>query len=105
MNLSTVAELRLRADGVMGVHAALRLTARSFLSCHIYEDTAPIVGLVDEHVSIALTVPDPDQVTPADVEVARSLAAVVARYIAELENGIAAQDGNSSAAAASDVAA
>ena len=103
MILSTVAELRFRPDGVAGVHPALRLTARSFLSCHVYPDTAPIVGLVAEHVSIALTVPDPDQVTPADVEVARALAAVVARYITELENRIAAQDDNS--AAAGDVAA
>jgi hypothetical protein len=101
--LSTVAELRLRPDGVAGVHAALRLTGRSFLSCHVYEDTAPIVGLVDEHVSVALSVADPDKVTPADVEVARSLAAVVARYIAELEHRIAAQ--NTSSAAAGDVAA
>jgi hypothetical protein len=104
MILSTVAELRLRPDGVAGVHAALRLTARSFLSCHVYPDTAPIIGLVDEHVSVALTVPDPDQVTPQDVELARSLSAVVARYITELETRIAAQDDTSSAAAG-DVAA
>jgi pterin-4a-carbinolamine dehydratase len=74
------------------VHASLRLTSRSHLACHAYEDTAPIVSLTDEHVSIALTVPDPDQVTPEDVDVARSLAAVVARYITELEHRIAVQD-------------
>ena len=92
MILPTVAELRFRPDGVAGVHASLRLTSRSHLYCHAYEDTAPIVALTDEHVSVAVTVPDPDQVTPDDVELARSLAAVVARYITELENRIAAQD-------------
>jgi hypothetical protein len=91
MILPTVAELRFRPDGVAGVHTALRLTGRSHLACHAYGDTAPIVSLTDEHVSIALTVPDPDQVAPGDVEVARRLAAVVARYITELENRIAAQ--------------
>jgi hypothetical protein len=102
MILSTVAELRFGPDGVAGVHASLRLTGQSRLACHVYEDSAPIVSLTDAHVSIALSVPDPDQVTPGDVEVARSLTAVVARYIAELEHRIAAQ-GNS--AAAGDVAA
>src|SRR5689334_22088113 len=102
MILPTVAELRFRPDGVAGVHAALRLTSRSHLICHAWEDTAPVVALTDEHVSIAVTVSDPDQVTPGDVELARSLAAVVARYVTELENRIAAQGNH---AAAGDVAA
>jgi hypothetical protein len=102
MILPTVAELRFRPEGVAGVHAALRLTSRSHLICHAWEDTAPVVALTDEHVSIAVTVPDPDQVTPGDVELARSLAAVVARYVTELENRIAAQGNH---AAAGDVAA
>jgi hypothetical protein len=101
MSLPTVAELRFRPDGVAAVDAALRLSARSYLYCHAYEDSAPIVSVTDAHVSVTLTVPDPDQVTPDDVEVARSLAAVAARYITELENKIAAQD----SAAAGDVAA
>jgi hypothetical protein len=100
MILPTVAELRFRPDGVAGVHAALRLTSRSHLACHAWEDTAPVVALTDEHVSIAVTVPDPDQVTLADVELAHHLASAVARYVAELENRIAAQD-----APAGDVAA
>jgi len=101
MILPTVAELRFRPDGVAGVHAALRLTGRSHLACHAYEDTAPIVSLTDAHVSISLTVPDPDQVSPADVDMARALAAVVARYITVLEDRIAAQN----SPAAGDVAA
>jgi hypothetical protein len=103
MSLPTVAELRFRPDGVAAVAATLRLPARPYLYCHAYEDSAPIVSLTDAHVSVSLTVPEPDQVTVDDVEVARSLAAVVARYITELEHRIAVQ-GNSSAAAG-DVAA
>lgn len=103
MILSTVAELRFCPDGVAGVYGSLRLTSRSRLACHVYEDSAPIMSLTDEHVSIAVSVSDPDQVTPEDVELARSLAAVVARYITELETRIAAQD--QSSAAAGDVAA
>jgi hypothetical protein len=98
MILPTVAELRFRPDGVAGVHAALRLTARSHLICHAWDDTAPVVALTDEHVSIAVTVPDPGQVTPSDVELARSLAGVVARYVAELETRIAAQEQGPAAA-------
>jgi hypothetical protein len=92
MILPTVAELRFRPDGVAAVDAALRLSSSSRLACHVYDDAAPIVSLTDAHVSIALTVPDHDQVTPGDVERARALAAVVARYITELEHRIAAQD-------------
>jgi hypothetical protein len=91
MSLPTIAELRFRPDGVAAVDASLRLSARSYLYCHGYEDGPPIVSLTDEHVSVSLTVPDPDQVTADDVDVARSLAAVVARYIAELKARIAAQ--------------
>jgi hypothetical protein len=92
MSLPSIAELTFRPDGVAAVTAALRLSARSYLYCHAYDDSAPIVSLTDAHVSVSLTVPDPDQVTPTDVEVARSLAAVVARYVTELETRIAAQD-------------
>ena len=101
MSLPTVADLKFRPDGVAAVDATLRLSGRSYLYCHGYEDSAPIVSLTDAHVSVSLTVPDPDQVTPEDVDVARSLAAVVARYLTELETRIAAQD----SPAAGDVAA
>ena len=54
--------------------------------------TAPILSVTDRHVSVSVTVPDPDKVTPEDLDTARRLADAVAAYIAELETRIAAQD-------------
>jgi len=92
MILPTVANIRFRPEGQAAVDASLRLTGRSHMQCCVYDDSAPIVALTDAHVSVSLTVPNPDQVSPADVDLARGLAAVVARYTAELENRIAAQN-------------
>jgi hypothetical protein len=103
MILPTVANIRFRPEGPVGVDASLRLSDRSFIHCCIYADSAPILSLDDQHVSVSITVPDPEQVTPGDVEIARGLARHLDRYIAELESKIAAQDNSS--AAAGDVAA
>jgi hypothetical protein len=72
-------------DHVPEVNATVRLTALSRMYCHTYPDSAPVVSITDAHVKVAVSVPDPDQVTGQDVEHARQLAALLARYVAELE--------------------
>jgi hypothetical protein len=42
-------------------------------------------------VSVTVSVPDRDKITPGDLDTARKLAHVVAAYIAELETRMAAQ--------------
>ncbi len=98
MILPTVANIRFRPEGQAAVDVSLRLTGRSYLQCCVYDDSAPILSLDDAHVSVSITVPDPDQVTPSDVETARDLARHLDRYITELEHRIAAQAGKNTAA-------
>jgi hypothetical protein len=71
-------------DQVPEVNTSVRLTALSRMYCHTYPDSAPVVSITDAHVKVAISVPDPDQVTGQDVERARQLAALVARYVTEL---------------------
>jgi hypothetical protein len=101
MILPTVADIRFRPDGGAAVDACLRMSARTHIHCCVYDDQAPVLAVDDAHVSVSLSVPDRHQVTPQDVALARRLADGIARYIAELENRIAAQD----SAPAGDVAA
>jgi hypothetical protein len=75
------------------VHATVRLTGSSHIYCHTYPDSAPSLSVNDAHVTVAVSVPDPDRVTGQDVELARKLAEVVARYVAELEQLAAANGG------------
>jgi hypothetical protein len=86
------------------VNATVRVRDSSRMYCHTYPDSAPIVSIDDPPIKVAISVPDPDQVTDQDVQHARQLADLLARYIAELEHRAAAardtqpgHDGNDSA--------
>jgi hypothetical protein len=83
--LPTTAYIQFDPDHVPEVNATVRLTALSHMYCHTYPDSAPVVSVTDAHVKVAISVPDPDEVTGQDVERARQLAGLVARYVAELE--------------------
>lgn len=77
--------VRFGPQGVAEVTASVRLTGRSGIYCHLYDDSAPVVQVTDAHVRLSVSVPDPHHVTAEDVARARELAGVVARYVAELE--------------------
>ena len=83
--------IRFGPDGPAGVDAALHLSGCSFIYCHTYPEAPPILSVRDRHVSVRVTVPDSDRVTPEDLDIARRLADAVAAYIAELEARLAAQ--------------
>jgi hypothetical protein len=84
--------VRFSPDGPVGVDAGLHLSASSFVCCHTYPDNPPILSVRDRHVSVRVTVPDSDRVTPEDLDTARRLAEAVAAYISELEHRMAVQD-------------
>ena len=88
--LPSSAYVQFGPDQVPEVNTSVRLTALSRMYCHTYPDSAPVVSITDAHVKVSISVPDPDQVTGRDVEHARQLAALVARYVAELEQLAAA---------------
>jgi hypothetical protein len=85
MALPTVTTIRLSPHGPIRVSAELRLTGDSFIACHTYTDHPPILQVEDEHVSVAIHVPDPKTVTADDLAQAHRLAEALAQYIAELE--------------------
>lgn len=65
-------------------HVSVQLDdARS--TCHVYDDGAPILDVSTGSAFLALTVPDRDAVTDADVAAARDLLAAVREYVAEVE--------------------
>ena len=84
--LTSTASVQFDPGGPAEVSATVRLNGRSRLYCHRYEDSAPILSITDAHVRMSVSVPDPDQVTGQDIEHARQLAALVARYVTELEH-------------------
>jgi hypothetical protein len=88
--LLSTAYVQFGPDQVPEVNASVRLTALSRMYCHTYPDSAPVVSITDAHVKVAISVPDPDQVTGQDVDRARQLAALLARYVTELEHLAAA---------------
>jgi hypothetical protein len=88
--LPSTAYVQFGPDQAPEVSTSVRLTACSRMYCHTYPDSAPVVSITDAHVKVAISVPDPDQVTEQDVERARQLAALVARYVTELEHLAAA---------------
>jgi len=104
MILSSDACVRFRSDGSAGVDASLRVSGGSFIYCHTYPDSAPILSVKDADVSVTLTVPDRDTITAADLGTARQLADAVAAYIAELEHRMAAQVPAAESPAAEDAA-
>ena len=83
--LSSEASVRFIPDGVAGVEASVRLGSFSRIYCHLYSGSAPVLSVIDAHVRLSVSVPDPDHITAQDVARARELAEVVARYVAELE--------------------
>jgi hypothetical protein len=88
--LSTEASVRFGPDDRPSVDAIVRLTSASYIYCHVYDDSSPILSVTDAHVHIAFNVPEPKQVTGQDVTAARRLAAAVVRWVAELEQLAAA---------------
>jgi hypothetical protein len=88
--LASSAYVQFDRDQVPEVNASVRLTASSRMYCHTYPDSAPVVSIVDAPVKVAISVPDPDRVTGQDVQTARQLADLVARYVTELEQLAAA---------------
>ncbi len=89
MGLPTVTTIRLSPKGVAQVNASLRLSGDSFIVCHTYTDHPPILHVEDEHVSVSVSVPDPNAVTADDLAQAHRLADALAAYIAELETHVA----------------
>lgn len=86
--------------GAVEVSATARLNGGSRIYCHVYADSAPVLSVVDEHVRLSVSVPDPDQVTLDDVTWGRLLAEAVAKYVAELERRVSpARDDRSGRAA------
>ena len=90
--VKTSATVRFGASGVVEVEPSIRLSATTFIACHVYDDCAPILAIEDGNVRLSLTVPDTGHVTGADVNRAMALADVVARYIAELGEHVADED-------------
>ena len=84
--LPSTAYVQFGPDQVPEVTTSVRLTDLSRMYCHTYPDSAPVVSITDAHVKVSISVPDPDQVTGQDIEHARQLAALVARYVTELEH-------------------
>jgi hypothetical protein len=99
MALPTVTSIRLYPKGAIQVDAALRLTGDSWINCHIYADEPPILHFEDEHTSVTVSVPSPNQVTADDVAHAHRLADAVAAYIADLEKRVTAPGTSEDAAA------
>ncbi len=87
--LPSDAYVRFGRDGVAGVNSTVRLTGNSHVYCHLYDDQAPIISVDDAHVQMAVSVPDPGQVTEDDVTWARLLAEAVGQYVTELERRVA----------------
>jgi len=83
--VATAASVKFGPNGVAGVDSFVRLTGRTFIYCHTYDDAAPILAIDDTHVKVSLTVPESARVTEQDVSCARQLAEAVARYVTELE--------------------
>jgi hypothetical protein len=88
--LPSTAYVQYGPDQVAEVSTSVRLTGLSRMYCHTYLDSAPVVSITDAHVKVSISIPDPDQVTEQDIEHARQLAALVARYVTELEHLAAA---------------
>ena len=82
----TSASVRFGPDGAAEVDSFVRLTGRTYIYCHTYDDQAPILAIDDTPAKVSLTVPDSAQVTEDDVVTARRLVKAVAEYLAELEH-------------------
>ena len=65
--LTSTASVQFDQGGPAEVSVTVRLNGGSRIYCHTYADSAPILSVVDEHVRMSVSVPDPDQVTADDV--------------------------------------
>ena len=90
--VKTSATVRFSASGAVEVAPSIRLSASTFIHCHVYDDCAPILAIEDGNVRLSLTVADTGHVTGQDVNRAMALADAVARYIAELGERVATED-------------
>jgi hypothetical protein len=97
--VNTSATVRFGSSGTVEVRPSIRLNPSTFIACHVYDDCAPILAIEDGNVRLPLTVPDTGHVTGADVNLAVKLADAVARYIAELGEHLADDDGAAQEAA------
>ena len=91
--VKTSATVRFSSSGPVEVQPSIRLNASTFIACHVYDDCAPILSIDDGNVRLSLTVPDTAHVTGEDVNRAMALADAVARFIAELGERVADEDG------------
>ena len=90
----TSATVRFSASGAVEVAPSIRLNGSHLHPLlHVYDDCAPILAIEDGNVRLSLTVPDTGHVTGQDVNRAVALADAVARYIAELGERVADEDG------------
>jgi len=96
--IPSTASVRFRPDGPADVDASLRLTRGSHINCFTYPGKPPILAIDDAHVSVSVTVPDPDAVTQADLDTAQRLADAIALYIAGLEERLPAHQAADAAA-------
>ena len=96
----STAYITFRAGGAAGVDASLRLSGSSHIQCCTYPDRPAILSVSDAHVSVSVTVPDSEAVTPQDVATARRLAEALNQYIADLERRIPAEAPAEASAAA-----
>jgi hypothetical protein len=90
--LPSTAYVQFGAGHLPEVNATIRLSPTSRMYCHTYPDSAPIVSIDDPPVRLSISVRDPGQVTGQDVQCARQLADLLARYVAALEQLAAATD-------------
>ena len=89
--MTATAEVRFGEDGTTRVKSYIRLTASTHIQCSTYDDIAPILTIYDGPADITITNPGSREVTDDDVRFGRVLAEAVARYAAELEDKLAAQ--------------
>jgi len=91
--VKTSAMVRFSSSGPVEVEPSIRVNASTRIHCHVYDDCAPILAIEDGNVRLSLTVPDTGHVTGQDVNRAVKLADAVARYITELGEHVADDDG------------
>ena len=90
--IQSLAYLKVGPDGLAGVNASLYLTDRSHIQCCTYTDQPPILALDDKSVSVSITTPSRDRVSPGDLDVARRLAKAVDTYVGDLERRMERQE-------------
>lgn len=77
--------IQINETGTISVSTGIRPCGDSFIACHTYPDSAPILVLDDGPAHVAVTVRDREHVSADDLDTARRLADVADRYVTELE--------------------